>query len=119
MQDGLAALTKVWQTPIRPLAAIVGGAKVSTKLGLLGNLLAKVDTLVIGGGMANTFLAARGYSVGKSLCERDLLPTARDIIAKANAKGRELALPVHVLAATRFAANTPPRASALPASLLH
>ena len=81
MQDELEALTKVLQSPTRPLAAIVGGAKVSTKLDLLGNLLAKVDTLIIGGGMANTFLAARGYSVGKSLCERDLLPTAREIMA--------------------------------------
>src|ERR1700746_3936566 len=76
MQDELEALTNVLQTPVRPLAAIVGGAKVSTKLDLLGSLLAKVNTLVIGGGMANTFLAARGYSVGQSLCERDLLPTA-------------------------------------------
>src|SRR5215831_14388952 len=79
MQDELEALTNVLQTPVRPLAAIVGGAKVSTKLDLLGSLLAKVDTLVIGGGMANTFLAACGHSVGKSLCERDLLPTAREI----------------------------------------
>ena len=66
MQDELEALTKVLQSPTRPLAAIVGGAKVSTKLDLLGNLLAKVDTLIIGGGMANTFLAARGYSVGNT-----------------------------------------------------
>src|SRR5947208_11189343 len=82
MQAELEALTKILQTPIRPLAAIVGGAKVSTKLDLLGSLLAKVDVLLIGGGMANTFLAARGYSVGKSLCERDLLPTAREIMDK-------------------------------------
>ena len=72
MQDELDALTKVLETPTRPLAAIVGGAKVSTKLDLLGNLLAKVDILVIGGGMANTFLAALGHAVGKSLCEHDL-----------------------------------------------
>jgi phosphoglycerate kinase len=90
MQDELEALTKVLQSPIRPLAAIVGGAKVSTKLDLLGNLLAKVDILIIGGGMANTFLAARGYSVGRSLCERDLLPTAREIMAQAKAKGSTL-----------------------------
>src|SRR5262249_51263921 len=94
MQDELEALTNVLQTPTRPLAAIVGGAKVSPKLDLPGNLLAKVDTLIIGGGMANTFLAARGYSVGKSLYERDLLPTAREIMAKAKAKSRELVLPV-------------------------
>src|SRR5262249_51814980 len=68
MQDELEALTKVLETPARPLAAIVGGAKVSTKLDLLGNLLSKVDVLVIGGGMANTFLAALGHGVGKSLC---------------------------------------------------
>jgi phosphoglycerate kinase len=79
MEDELEALAKVLQTPVRPLAAIVGGAKVSTKLDLLGSLLAKVDTLIIGGGMANTFLAACGHSMGKSLCERDLLPNrARD-----------------------------------------
>src|SRR5256884_4103471 len=71
MQDELEALTKILQTPIRPLAAIVGGAKVSTKLDLLGSLLAKVDVLLIGGGMANTFLASRGYSVGNYLCQLD------------------------------------------------
>ena len=109
MQDELEALTKVLQSPIRPLAAIVGGAKVSTKLDLLGNLLEKVDTLIIGGGMANTFLAARGYSVGKSLCEHDLLPTAREIMAKAKAKGREFVLPVDAVLAKTFAANAPSR----------
>ena len=113
MQDELEALTKVLQTPIRPLAAIVGGAKVSTKLDLLGSLLAKVDTLIIGGGMANTFLAACGHSVGKSLCERDLLPTARDIMAKAKAKGRELVLPVDAVVAKTFAANAPSRVVAV------
>ena len=71
--------------PERPVAAIVGGAKISTKLDLLGNLLAKVDMLIIGGGMANTFLAAQGKPVGKSLCEHDLVATARDILAKAKA----------------------------------
>jgi len=109
MQDELEALTKVLQSPIRPLAAIAGGAKVSTKLDLLGNLLEKVDTLIIGGGMANTFLAARGYSVGKSLCEHDLLPTAREIMAKAKAKGREFVLPVDAVVAKTFAANAPSR----------
>src|SRR5260370_28649231 len=107
MQDELEALTKVLQSPIRPLAAIVGGGKVSTKLDLLGSLLAKVDVLLIGGGMANTFLAARGYSVGKSLCERDLLPTAREIMEKGKAKGREIGLPVDAVVAKDFAANTP------------
>jgi phosphoglycerate kinase len=109
MQDELEALTKVLEAPARPLAAIVGGAKVSTKLDLLGSLLAKVDMLVIGGGMANTFLAAHGHAVGKSLCEHDLLPTAREIIAIAQAKGRELVLPVDAVAATAFAANAPSR----------
>ena len=109
MQDELDALTKVLETPTRPLAAIVGGAKVSTKLDLLGNLLAKVDILVIGGGMANTFLAALGHAVGKSLCEHDLLPTAREIMAKAKAKGREIVLPVDVVVAETFAANAPSR----------
>ena len=113
MQDELEALAKVLQTPVRPLAAIVGGAKVSTKLDLLGNLLAEVDTLIIGGGMANTFLAARGHSVGKSLCERDLLPTAREIMAKAKAKGRELVLPVDAVVAKTFAANAASRVVAV------
>ena len=113
MQDELEALTKVLETPRRPLAAIVGGAKVSTKLGLLGNLLAKVDILVIGGGMANTFLAALGHAVGKSLCEHDLLPTAREIMAKAKAKGREIVLPVDAVVAKTFAAHAPSRVVAV------
>src|SRR5262249_8932742 len=109
MQGELEALTKVLETPTRPLAAIVGGAKVSTKLDLLGNLLSKVDALVIGGGMANTFLAALGHGVGKSLCEHDLLPTAREIMATAKAKGREIVLPVDAVVAKTFAANVPSR----------
>ena len=113
MQDELEALTKVLQTPVRPLAAIVGGAKVSTKLDLLGSLLAKVDALIIGGGMANTFLAARGHRVGKSLCERDLLATAREIMDKAKAKGREIVLPVDAVVAKTFAANAPSRVVAV------
>src|SRR5246127_662478 len=113
MQDELEALTKVLQSPIRPLAAIVGGAKVSTKLDLLGNLLEKVDTLIIGGGMANTFLAARGHSVGKSLCECNLLPTAREVMAQAKAKGRQLVLPVDAVVAKTFAANAPSRVAAV------
>ena len=113
MQDELDALTKVLETPTRPLAAIVGGAKVSTKLDLLGNLLAKVDILAIGGGMANTFLAALGHSVGKSLCEHDLLPTAREIMAKAKATGREIVLPVDAVVAKTFAANAPSRVVAV------
>jgi phosphoglycerate kinase len=113
MQEELDALTKVLETPTRPLAAIVGGAKVSSKLDLLGNLLAKVDILVIGGGMANTFLAALGHAVGKSLCEHELLPTAREIMAKAKAKGREIVLPVDAVVAKEFAANAPSRVVAV------
>src|SRR6516162_1968587 len=113
LAEEVEALGRVLETPARPLAAIVGGAKVSTKLDLLGNLLAKVDTLIIGGGMANTFLAARGYSVGKSLCERDLLPTAREIMAQAKAKGREFVLPVDAVVAKTFVANAPSRVAAV------
>src|SRR5258707_331772 len=113
MQDELEALTKVLQSPVSRLAAIVGGAKVSTKLDLPGNLLAKVDILVIGGGMANPFLAALGHAVGKSLCEHELLPTAREIMAKAKAKGREIVLPVDAVVAKEFAANAPSRVVAV------
>ena len=113
MQEELDALTKVLETPTRPVAAIVGGAKISTKLDLLGNLLAKVDLLVIGGAMANTFLAALGHAVGKSLCEHDLLPTAREIMAKAKANGREIVLPVDAVVAKEFKANAPSRVVAV------
>ena len=109
MQEELAALEKALHTPERPVAAIVGGAKVSTKLDLLGNLLNHVDTLIIGGGMANTFLAAQGKAVGKSLCENDLVQTARDILAKANSLEREIVLPVDVVVAQTFAAHAPSR----------
>jgi phosphoglycerate kinase len=87
MQAELEALGKALGHPERPVAAIVGGAKVSTKIELLGNLVARVDMLIIGGGMANTVLAARGADVGRSLCERDLLDTAREIEGKARAAG--------------------------------
>jgi phosphoglycerate kinase len=113
MQNELEALTKVLQTPMRPLAAIVGGAKVSTKLDLLGSLLAKVDILIIGGGMANTFLAAQGHSVGKSLCEGDFMPTAREIVDEARAKGREMVLPVDAVVTKTFVANAPSRVVAV------
>ena len=89
MQAELEHLGRALATPKRPLAAIVGGAKVSTKLDLLGNLVAKVDLLIIGGGMANTFLHAQGIAIGKSLAERDMAQTARDILAKAKARGCE------------------------------
>jgi phosphoglycerate kinase len=93
MQAELDALERALEKPARPLLAIVGGAKISTKLDLLANLIAKVDTLVIGGGMANTFLAAQGVPVGKSLCEHDLLDTARRILRDAKAKNRTMLLP--------------------------
>ena len=94
MQAELEALELALTNPARPVMAIVGGAKVSTKLELLGNLVAKVDYLVIGGGMANTFLAAQGKAVGKSLCEHDLAGTAREILEKAKAANCTIVLPV-------------------------
>jgi phosphoglycerate kinase len=109
MQEELEALAKALHAPERPVAAIVGGAKVSTKLDLLGNLITHVDTLIIGGGMANTFLAAQGKSVGKSLCENDLVQTARDIIAKAKSLNREIVLPVDAVVAQKFAAHAASR----------
>jgi phosphoglycerate kinase len=105
MQAELDALTRALERPQRPLAAIVGGAKISTKLDLLGNLLAKVDALIIGGAMANTFLAAEGKPVGKSLVERDLVATARDIKNKAEQHRREIVLPVDAVVAPEFAAH--------------
>jgi phosphoglycerate kinase len=107
MQAELEALGKALDAPKRPLVAIVGGAKVSSKLDLLGNLVAKVDALVIGGGMANTFLNAQGLSVGKSLCEKDLAETAREIMAKAQAARCAVILPVDAIVAYHFAANAP------------
>lgn len=105
MQEEIEALAKALEKPERPVMAVVGGAKVSSKLELLGNLVAKVDILVIGGGMANTFLAAQGKAVGKSLCEHDLADTAREILEKAKVAGCEIVLPVDALAATEFKAH--------------
>ncbi|HEV7256790.1 MAG TPA: phosphoglycerate kinase [Bosea sp. (in: a-proteobacteria)] len=105
MQAELEALSAGLDNPARPVMAIVGGAKVSTKLDLLGNLVKKVDVLVIGGGMANTFLAARGVDVGKSLCEHDLAATAREIEEKAKAAGCEILLPVDAMVAREFKAH--------------
>ena len=105
MQAELEALSAGLDKPARPVMAIVGGAKVSTKLDLLGNLVRKVDILAIGGGMANTFLAARGVDVGKSLCEHDLVGTAREIEEKAKAAGCEILLPVDALVAREFKAH--------------
>jgi phosphoglycerate kinase len=105
MQAELEALGKSLDRPARPLAAVVGGAKVSTKLDLLGNLIGKVDILVIGGGMANTFLFANGIDVGKSLCERDMADTARRITADAAASGKRIVLPVDAVVAPAISAG--------------
>jgi len=105
MEAELKALGAALERPERPVAAIVGGAKISTKLDLLGNLVARVDHLVIGGGMANTFLNAEGFPVGKSLCEHDLAETAREILAKAKARGSTVHLPTDVVAAAEFKAG--------------
>ena len=113
MEAELNALHAALGQPKRPVMAIVGGAKVSTKLDLLGNLVSRVDCLVIGGGMANTFLAARGVNVGKSLCEHDLAGTAREIEKKAKAAGCEIVLPTDGLLSKEFRANPPHRAASV------
>ena len=101
----LEALERALATPARPLVAIVAGSKVSTKLTVLESLLAKVDHLIVGGGIANTFLAATGVAVGKSLHEADMLDTARKLLAQARARGAAIPLPTDVVVATRFAAD--------------
>jgi phosphoglycerate kinase len=103
----LDALANALEKPARPLLAIVAGSKVSTKLELLSNLVGKVDQLIVGGGIANTFLAALGHPVGKSLCEADLLDTARQIMADAKARGAEIPIPTDVVVAPAFAADAP------------
>jgi len=105
MAQELSALEAALGTPKRPVVAVVGGAKVSTKLDLLGNLVGKVDHLVIGGGMANTFLAAQGINVGQSLCEHNLADTAREILSKAEATGCEIILPRDIVVARKFKAG--------------
>jgi phosphoglycerate kinase len=102
MQAELDALTKALEAPEHPVAAVVGGAKVSTKMEVLGNLVDKVDLLIIGGGMANTFLHAQGLNVGKSLCEHDMADAARDILARAEKAGCEIALPADAVIAREF-----------------
>ena len=109
MQAELEALSVALEKPERPVAAVVGGAKVSSKLELLGNLTKKVDFLIIGGGMANTFLAAEGKAVGKSLCEKDLLDTARKIVEEARASKCEIVLPVDAVVAREFKAHAESR----------
>jgi phosphoglycerate kinase len=113
MQAEVEALSKALEHPARPLAALVGGAKVSTKLELLGNLIAKVDLLVLGGGMANTFLHARGTAVGRSLCEKEMAGTARQIMADAKAKNCEVVLPVDGRIASEFRAGAESEVAAI------
>jgi phosphoglycerate kinase len=109
MQAELAALEQALGSPEHPVAAVVGGAKVSTKLAVLEHLVSKVDHLIIGGGMANTFLAARGVDVGKSLCEHELAATAEAILEAAEAAQCTVHLPYDVVVATEFAPNPPTR----------
>jgi len=121
MEAELRALEAALGNPVRPVVAVVGGAKVSTKLELLGNLVGRVDHLVIGGGMANTFLVAQGIEVGKSLAERDMAATALEILGKARAAGCVIHLPVDVVVAREFkagAANETVAASACPADAM-
>ena len=109
MEAELDHLSKALENPARPVAAIVGGAKISTKLDLLGNLVKKVDVLVIGGAMANTFLAAQGVEIGASLAERDMAETARQILLTARAEHCEILLPTDVVAAADLKPNRPTR----------
>jgi len=116
--EELEAIGKILDKPVRPLAAVIGGSKVSTKLALLENLLTKVDRLIVGGGIANTFMAAAGFGVGASLCETDLVPDARRIMDAAKKAGKELPLPIDVVVAKELAAGVPVqtvKADAVPA----
>jgi phosphoglycerate kinase len=115
MQEEITALTKVLNDPAKPLAAIVGGSKVSTKLELLSNLVGRVDHLIIGGAMANTFLAAQGHEVGTSLFEKDMTKTAKDILKLAGEKNCNLVLPVDVVVAKNFAAHAASKVCAVDA----
>jgi phosphoglycerate kinase len=103
MQAELDALSHALESPQRPVAALVGGAKISSKMTVLGHLINQVDMLIIGGGMANTFLYAQGVDVGKSLCETDMADAARDILDKAVGAGCEVVLPIDAVVATEFA----------------
>ncbi|TVR95921.1 MAG: phosphoglycerate kinase [Rhodospirillales bacterium] len=107
MQAEVEALEKALVKPEHPVAAVVGGAKISTKLDVLGNLMAKVDQLIIGGAMANTFLNAKGVGIGKSLCEHEMADTARKIMAEAESAGCEIVLPTDVVVASEFAEGAP------------
>ena len=107
MQRELEALSAALDNPERPVGAIVGGAKISTKLDLLGNMVGRVDVLIIGGAMANTFLAAQGVAVGRSLQEPQMHETARDILARATAANCQIILPIDAVTATEFRADPP------------
>ena len=109
----LDALATALEHPAKPLLAIVAGSKVSTKLELLTNLVDKVDQLIVGGGIANTFIAAAGLPVGKSLCEPDLLDTARKIVADAKARGADIPLPTDVVTAKQFLPDAPSEVKAV------
>jgi phosphoglycerate kinase len=109
MTAELDALERAFERPEHPVAAIIGGAKISTKLGLLSHLLTKVDTLIIGGAMANTFLAALGKPIGKSLSESELVPAAREVLATAKKLRRDVVLPVDAVVAHKLAAYAPSR----------
>jgi phosphoglycerate kinase len=111
----LDALAKALEHPARPLLAIVAGSKVSTKLELLASLVSRVDQLIVGGGIANTYVAAMGHGVGKSLVETDLVDTARQIMADARARGAEIPLPVDVVVAPAFSADAPATVKAVDA----
>ncbi len=113
MEAELSALSNALDTPERPVVAVVGGAKISTKLELLTNLSARVDAIVVGGAMANTFLAAKGHDVGRSLCEHDLIDTARDILASACVNRCDIVLPVDVVVAKEFKAQAPHRTTTI------
>lgn len=113
MQKEVEFMGNALERPERPFVAIIGGAKVSDKIGVIENLLEKVDALIIGGGMANTFLKAQGYNVGKSLLEEDKVGLAKQLIEKAKTKGVELELPIDVVVAKAFSADAPHRTVAL------
>ncbi len=117
----ISIMGKALANPVRPFVAILGGAKVSDKIGVINNLIEKCDTIIIGGGMSYTFMKAMGKEIGTSLCEADKLDLAKDLMAKAEAKGVKLLLPVDTVCADRFAADATPvvyDAGALPADMM-
>ena len=115
MEKEIDFLGRAVTEPDRPYAAIIGGAKVSDKIGVIANLLTKVDVLLIGGGMANTFFAAQGYAIGKSLVETDKIPLAKTLLTQAKESGVKLLLPTDVVVADKFAADATHRVTAVDA----